>query len=204
MQFHLNGFEPGDPEIFDPAERFPEPRTSASLPQEVDVLIVGCGPAGLTLAAQLAAFPDIKTCIVEQKPGRLLSRSGRWYRLPHSRNVPRLRIQRAPAQGSVLGKRDDLLEARRPSARPHCPQRPGPGRRRWALGISARHFESSSGARLLSGRHAQVAWKNRAVLLAAAARSADRSGGRPRQRFPRRDRKIRAGRQIHTRDRSRR
>jgi phenol 2-monooxygenase len=37
----------------------------------VDVLIVGCGPAGLTLAAQLSAFPDIKTCIVEQKPGPL-------------------------------------------------------------------------------------------------------------------------------------
>ena len=30
---------------------------------------MGCGPAGLTLAAQLAAFTDIKTCIVEQKPG---------------------------------------------------------------------------------------------------------------------------------------
>ena len=44
---------------------------SDALPEEVDVLIVGCGPAGLTLAAQLAAFPDIKTCIVEQKPGRL-------------------------------------------------------------------------------------------------------------------------------------
>ena len=42
------------------------------MPDEVDVLIVGCGPAGLTLAAQLAAFPDIKTCIVEQKPGPLL------------------------------------------------------------------------------------------------------------------------------------
>ena len=40
--------------------------------QEVDVLIVGCGPAGLTLAAQLSAFPDIKTCIVDQKSGRLL------------------------------------------------------------------------------------------------------------------------------------
>ena len=33
------------------------------------MLIVGCGPAGLTLAAQLAAFPEIKTRIVEQKPG---------------------------------------------------------------------------------------------------------------------------------------
>jgi phenol 2-monooxygenase len=72
MQFHLNGFEPGDPEIFDPAERYPESGTPGSLPLEVDVLIVGCGPAGLTLAAQLSAFPDIKTCIIEQKPGRLV------------------------------------------------------------------------------------------------------------------------------------
>ena len=38
----------------------------------VDVLIVGCGPAGLTLAAQLSAFADIRTCIVEQKASRLL------------------------------------------------------------------------------------------------------------------------------------
>ena len=68
MQFHLNGFEPGDPEISDPAERVLASGTSGSVPEEVDVLIVGCGPAGLTLAAQLAAFPDIKTCIVEQKP----------------------------------------------------------------------------------------------------------------------------------------
>ena len=72
MQFHLNGFEPGDPEIFDRALRYPAPAAARPLPQDVDVLIVGCGPAGLTLAAQLAAFPDIKTCIVEQKEGRLL------------------------------------------------------------------------------------------------------------------------------------
>jgi phenol 2-monooxygenase len=44
---------------------------SGTVPEEVDVLIVGCGPAGLTLAAQLSAFPDIKTAIVEQKPGPL-------------------------------------------------------------------------------------------------------------------------------------
>jgi choline dehydrogenase-like flavoprotein len=67
VQFHLNGFEPGDPEISDPAERYPDSGAQGDVPEEVDVLIVGCGPAGLTLAAQLSAFPDIKTCIVEQK-----------------------------------------------------------------------------------------------------------------------------------------
>jgi phenol 2-monooxygenase len=72
MQFHLNGFTPGDPEIFDPSERYPVSGAQGSVPDEVDVLIVGCGPAGLTLAAQLSAFPAIKTCIVEQKPGRML------------------------------------------------------------------------------------------------------------------------------------
>ena len=70
MQFHLNGFEPGDPEIADPAERVLASGTSGSVPAEVDVLIIGCGPAGLTLAAQLAAFPEINTRIVEQKPVR--------------------------------------------------------------------------------------------------------------------------------------
>lgn len=72
MQFHLNGFEPGDPEIADAAERVRASGASGAVPAEVDVLIVGCGPAGLNLAAQLSAFPDIKTCIVEQKEGRLL------------------------------------------------------------------------------------------------------------------------------------
>ena len=72
MQFHLDGFQPGDPEIADPADRYPVSGAPGPIPTEVDVLIVGCGPAGLTLAAQLSAFADIKTCIVEQKPGPLL------------------------------------------------------------------------------------------------------------------------------------
>jgi phenol 2-monooxygenase len=72
VQFHLNGFEPGDPAIADPARRHAGSGSSGTLPQEVDVLIIGCGPAGLTLAAQLAAFTDISTCIVEQKAGPLL------------------------------------------------------------------------------------------------------------------------------------
>jgi phenol 2-monooxygenase (NADPH) len=72
LQFHLNGFEPGDPGISDPAQRYAASGKSGTVPEEVDVLIVGCGPAGLTLAAQLSAFPDIKTCIIEQKSGPLL------------------------------------------------------------------------------------------------------------------------------------
>lgn len=69
MQFHLNGFRPGDPRI-EPAAPQARARTDA-LPERVDVLIVGSGPAGLTLAAQLAAFADIHTCIIEQKEGPL-------------------------------------------------------------------------------------------------------------------------------------
>ena len=71
MQFHLNGFRTGNPEIVEPSEPGKATARPASVPGEVDVLIVGCGPAGLTLAAQLSAFPDIKCAIVEQKPGPL-------------------------------------------------------------------------------------------------------------------------------------
>ena len=72
MQFHINGFRPGDPDIAEADEQYAAAQATDTLPEEVDVLIIGCGPAGLTLAAQLAAFPEIKTRIVEQKSGRLL------------------------------------------------------------------------------------------------------------------------------------
>ena len=66
MQFHMNGFQSGDPEIHpDQSTR----RPGSPLPDRADVLIVGSGPAGLTLAAQLASFADISTVLIEQKPG---------------------------------------------------------------------------------------------------------------------------------------
>lgn len=67
MQFHLNGIRPGDPDIHPAAV----PSRNDKLPAEVDVLIVGSGPAGLVLAAQLAAFPDISVRIVERRDGPL-------------------------------------------------------------------------------------------------------------------------------------
>ena len=72
MQYHLNGFKPGNYQIPD-ATREPAPSPPlVDLPTEVDLLIVGCGPAGLCMARQMSEFPDIKTCIVDQKPGPLL------------------------------------------------------------------------------------------------------------------------------------
>ncbi|SAL04644.1 FAD-binding monooxygenase [Caballeronia calidae] len=67
MQFHLDGFRVGDPTIEPAAEGAPR----VDMPDTVDVLIVGSGPAGLVLAAQLSQFPDIRTRVVERRDGPL-------------------------------------------------------------------------------------------------------------------------------------
>ncbi|BCW06531.1 FAD-binding monooxygenase [Arthrobacter sp. NtRootA1] len=69
MQFHHHGYVSGDPRV-EPAAGVGINRP-AELPDEVDVLIVGTGPAGMLAAAQLAQFPDITTRIIERRPGRL-------------------------------------------------------------------------------------------------------------------------------------
>ncbi len=68
VQFHLNGFQTGDPSVA-PAV---SDDAKAGMPDEVDVLIVGSGPAGLVLAAQLSQFAAVKTRIVERRAGALL------------------------------------------------------------------------------------------------------------------------------------
>lgn len=67
MQYHLNGFRPGDPTLAPAVSAWRDP--SGKLPTKVDVLVAGCGPAGLCLAAQLARVPSIRTMIVEPKLG---------------------------------------------------------------------------------------------------------------------------------------
>ena len=69
MQFHHHGYVSGDPRV-QPAAGVGLDRPE-ELPDQVDVLIVGSGPAGMLTAAQLSQFPNITTRIVERRDGRL-------------------------------------------------------------------------------------------------------------------------------------
>jgi len=69
VQFYLDGYRPGDPKILPAAVGAYTP--GEPIPDEVDVLIVGSGPAGCVLAAQLAAFSGIRTRVVERRGGPL-------------------------------------------------------------------------------------------------------------------------------------
>jgi phenol 2-monooxygenase (NADPH) len=70
VQFHHTGYVSGDPRIL-PAAGVGIDRPD-DLPDEVDVLIVGSGPAGMIAAAQLSRFPGVTTRIVEKRHGRLV------------------------------------------------------------------------------------------------------------------------------------
>lgn len=69
MQFHHNGYVSEDPRI-KPAAGTGIDRP-VDLPDTMDVLIVGAGPAGIITAAQLSQFPDVHTRIIDRRPHRL-------------------------------------------------------------------------------------------------------------------------------------
>ncbi len=70
MQFHHHGYVSEEPRL-KPAAGVGLDRPD-DLPDEIDVLIVGTGPAGMIAAAQLSQFPNVTTRIVERRPGRLV------------------------------------------------------------------------------------------------------------------------------------
>lgn len=70
MQFHELGYVSTDPRV-QPAAGVGLNRPE-DLPDEMDVLIVGSGPAGIITHAQLAQFPNVTTRIIERRPSRLV------------------------------------------------------------------------------------------------------------------------------------
>ncbi len=70
MQFHHHGYVSHDPRVL-PAAGTGIDRPQ-DLPEEIDVLVVGSGPAGMLLAAQLSQFPDVVTRVIEKRDGRLV------------------------------------------------------------------------------------------------------------------------------------
>ena len=69
MQFHHHGYVSADPRVQSAAGTGID--RPVEIPDEVDVLIVGSGPAGMLLAAQLSQYPGVVTRIVERRDGRL-------------------------------------------------------------------------------------------------------------------------------------
>jgi len=70
VQFHHHGYVSTDPRVL-PAAGVGVDRPT-DLPDEIDVLIVGSGPAGIAAHAQLAMFPGVVTRIIERRDGRLV------------------------------------------------------------------------------------------------------------------------------------
>ena len=70
MQFHHFGYVSKDPRVL-PAAGVGLNRPD-DLPENIDVLIVGSGPAGAIAHAQLSRFPNVVTRLVERKPSRLV------------------------------------------------------------------------------------------------------------------------------------
>lgn len=69
MQFHHLGYVSGNPRV-QPATGTGVNRAD-ELPDVMDVLIVGAGPAGHITAAQLSQFPSIETRVIDRRGSRL-------------------------------------------------------------------------------------------------------------------------------------
>ena len=76
MHFHQNGYVSADPRIEEAAGYGID--RSQDLPDEVDVLIVGAGPAGL-MTAQWMSRLDVKTRIIDKRGTKVLTSNRNYY-----------------------------------------------------------------------------------------------------------------------------
>ena len=167
MQFYLNGYRPGDPLI---AEAHPSAaERPREVPKEVDVLIVGCGSAGLVLAAQLANFPEITTAVIDRRDGPLEVGQADGVGLPHGRDVRGVRSGRPPTVRGVLGQRGLVLAARSRGPDQDQACRARPGHRGGLVGVPARDRQSGADADLPPGVHGAVRQSFGAVLRTPAS-----------------------------------
>ncbi len=168
MQFHLNGYRPGDPDISDAARQ----RTARAdtVPERVDVLIVGCGPTGLTLASQLAAFPDIETCIVDQKGGRLQAGQADGIACRTMEMFEAFGFSGRVLREAYWVNEMSFWKPGRRAARRHRPGRPDPGHGGGAVRVPACDPQSGAGARLLPRDDGERPRGDRAVLRAELPR----------------------------------
>ena len=107
MQFYLDGYKPGDPDILTAAPG--AENRSANLPDAVDVLIVGSGPAGTLLAAQLSTFPGISTRLVERRDGPLALGQADGVACRTVEMFEAFGMSDAARSRRLLGERDGLL-----------------------------------------------------------------------------------------------
>ena len=154
MQYFLDGYRKGDPRIRPAAEGRGEDQPA--LPEEVDVLIVGTGPAGLLLAAQLSEFPEIVTRVVERAAGPL--------EVGRADGVNCRTVETFEAFGlaeRMMAEAYWVNETRFWGPDPADPSRhqafrTGPGRAGRPLGVPAHHRQPGPPAGLPARAHAQL------------------------------------------------
>ena len=146
MQFYLNGYAPGDPDVL-----------QEKLPDAVDVLVVGSGPAGALLAAQLSNFPSISTRLIERRDGPLQVGQAdgiacRTVEMFEAFGLAQKLIREAYWVNETVFWRPS--HARPLADRAH---RPRPGHRGRPVGVPAPHRQPGPPAAVPARLHAQVA-----------------------------------------------
>ena len=154
MQFHHHGYVSGEPAC--------RPRRATGmdrpdeLPDEMDVLIVGSGPAGMLARRAAVAVPGCHDPHHRAPRRAPRARAGRRHPAAQRRDVPGLRVRRAHRRRGVQHRLHELLDARPGEPEEHRPHGAHRGLRVQDQRVPASHRQPGARARLLRrGRRAR-------------------------------------------------